>query len=88
LQDLGLDIVGNWSVFVDRSGLGHVLGAEIGRQAENGVTEVDGSSGWVGKLSFVQDLKEDVGYVAVSFLDLVQVNDGVRYKVDGYRVDG
>src|SRR5699024_524184 len=59
------------------------VGAQVGRQDDDGVLEVHSTALAVGDASVVQHLKQDVKDVGVGLLHLVEQHDAVGTAADG-----
>ncbi len=59
-----------------------VLGADVGGHDDDGVLEVHGVAQAVGELAVLEDLQEQVEYVRVGFLDLIEQDDEVGLVLD------
>ena len=51
---------------------GEMLAAQVGRQNDQRIREVDGAALAIGQAAIVQHLKQDVEHVGMGFLDLVK----------------
>ena len=80
VHNLGLCLRLDITVLVDA--VKQVLGTDVGCQDDDRVLEVHGLAHGIRDTSVIENLKQDIEYIRVRFLDLIEEDNAVRFSAD------
>ena len=65
------------SLFIDA--IQQILGTDVGGHNQDRILEIDSFAGRIRDTSIIQNLQQDVKYIRVRFLNLIEEDNGIRF---------
>ena len=56
-----------------------ILGTDVGGHNQDRILEIDSFAGRIRDTSIIQNLQQDVKYIRVRFLNLIEEDNGIRF---------